>query len=79
MLERPLTLWNHLDIDFAEESRMCIQNRSHSPPASVVSAAPPMVSPQWEVYVLGVTLQHCRRCCVRCSRLAQTVHGMSWA
>ena len=45
LLERPLSLWNHLDIDFAEETRMCIHNRSlASPPEVAVSTALPLVS-----------------------------------
>ena len=45
LLERPLTLWNHLDIDFVEELRACIQNRSDvSPPAVDMSADLPLVS-----------------------------------
>ena len=44
LLERPLTLWNHVDIDFAEETRMCIQNRSNvSLPIVAASTSLPLV------------------------------------
>jgi len=47
LLARPLSLWNHLDVDFAEETNMCIQKRgSLTSPAVAMSPEMPLVSPQ---------------------------------
>ncbi len=58
LLARPLSLWNHLDVDFAEETKMCIQKRG-SLTSSAVAMSPemPLVSPQALLPVIA-----CQRC-----------------
>ena len=48
LLERPLALWKHVDIDFVEETSICLQSRD-SASSSLMLASPntdtPLVSP----------------------------------